>query len=100
MNGYRGDQLRITAHESAIINHCPVLVNAIVDASDGARDDIDVLPDLGVTDVTQMGDFAAFADLRLLNFNKITDANLFPNFGIGAQVSKRANLGATLDVAI
>src|SRR5687768_16529919 len=49
-DAHRGDELRVAADESAVLEHRDVLLEAVVVAEDRPRSDVDVVADLAVAE--------------------------------------------------
>ena len=86
------DQLRIAPDENAILDDCLVLAHAVIVAGDGSCSNVHILADLGIAQIAQMRRLCSVAELRVFDFDKISNASLASDDGVILQMSKRTNL--------
>jgi len=95
---HRRHQLGIGADKHPVTNAGQVLGVAIVIAGDGPGTDVDRAPDLGITDITQVVDLAAFANSRFLGLDEVAHLGAVANSGLWPQSCKRPDAAVGPDL--
>ena len=94
---YRRDQLSIGADKNIVLDDRLVFIGTIVITRNRAGTDVDVLSDYGIADVAQVIRLAAGGDGAILDFDEITDMDVFGKLGSGTDAGVRSDTAVFSD---
>ena len=66
-----------------------MFIDAVIVAGNGACTDVDVCPQLGITDIAEVIDFTAVTYNGFFSFNKVSDFSIFAQLGAWTNSGER-----------
>jgi len=95
-DGNRSDEHGPTADKGSWPNDGGVLVYTVVIAGNRSSPDVDIRTDLGVADIREVTHLGARRQVCVFDLAKVAHVYAFAKMGLGAEMSKRADLGARI----